>query len=58
MEKISTNQTLLSASILARGFVDDPMWKFILPRSQNRLEILAAMFEVFVDDGIKRVKCC
>ena len=54
MQKISTDRTLLAASILARGFVDDPMWKFILPRSQNRLQILTAMFEVFVDDGIKR----
>ena len=53
MQKISANQILLAASILARGFVDDPMWTFILPESQ-RLQILTAMFEVFVDDGIKR----
>lgn len=54
MQKISTDRTLLAANILARGFVDDPMWKFILPKTQNRLQILTAMFEVFVDDGIKR----
>lgn len=54
MPKISANQTLLAANILAQGFVDDPMWKFILPKPQNRLQILTAMFEIFVDDGIKR----
>lgn len=30
------------------------MWSFILPESQNRLQTLTAMFEVFVDDGSKR----
>lgn len=55
MPKIS-GKRILAANILARGFVDDPMWKFILPKSQSRLQILTAMFEVFVDDGIKRGK--
>lgn len=54
MLKISANQALIAVNILAQGFVEDPMWKFILPRSQNRLQILKAMFEVFVEDGIKR----
>ena len=54
MLKISANQALIAANILAQGFVDDPIWKFILPKPQNRLQILTAMFKVFVDDGIKR----
>lgn len=43
MPKISANQILLAANILAQGFVDDPMWKFILPKPQNRLQILTTM---------------
>lgn len=54
MLKISANQALIAAKILAQSFFDDPMWKFILPNPENRLQILTAMFEVFVDDGIKR----
>lgn len=55
MPKISDNR-ILAANILAQGFVDDPMWKFILPKSQSRLQILMAMFEIFINDGIKRGK--
>ena len=53
MLRITEQQKQLTASILAQGFFDDPMWKFILPKSQ-RLQILTAMFEVFVDNGFKR----
>lgn len=54
MLRITERQRQLAADILARGFFDDPMWSFILPTPQNRLQVLTAMFEVFVQDGINR----
>ena len=55
MLRIKEKQRHLTANILAQGFLDEPMWSFILPESQ-RLQTLIAMFEVFVDDGIERGK--
>jgi ribosomal protein S18 acetylase RimI-like enzyme len=52
--RISEHQIPTAAKILARGFVDDPMFCFIFPKSETRLQALEAFFELFVADGIKR----
>ncbi|NJN85943.1 MAG: GNAT family N-acetyltransferase [Leptolyngbyaceae cyanobacterium SL_7_1] len=44
------------AAILARAFVDDPMFEFIFPDDSIRLQTLMAFFQPFVADGIKRGK--
>lgn len=42
------------AAILARAFVDDPMFEFIFPDNTTRLQTLMAFFQPFVADGINR----
>ncbi|WP_017316599.1 GNAT family N-acetyltransferase [Mastigocladopsis repens] len=54
MLRFSQEQTQKAAKILARGFIDDPTFSFILPQSETRLEALTAFFQLFVADGIKR----
>ncbi|MGA7932547.1 MAG: GNAT family N-acetyltransferase [Kovacikia sp.] len=44
------------AAILARAFVDDPMFEFIFPDDSIRLQTLMAFFQPFVADGINRGK--
>ncbi|MDX2229790.1 MAG: GNAT family N-acetyltransferase [Leptolyngbyaceae cyanobacterium bins.349] len=44
------------AAILARAFVDDPMFEFIFPDDTTRLQTLMAFFRPFVADGINRGK--
>ncbi|MDX2272789.1 MAG: GNAT family N-acetyltransferase [Cyanobacteriota bacterium] len=42
------------AAILARAFVDDPMFEFLFPDDSIRLQTLMAFFQPFVADGINR----
>jgi ribosomal protein S18 acetylase RimI-like enzyme len=41
-------------AILARAFVDDPMFEFTFPDPTTRLQALTAFFQPFVVDGNKR----
>jgi ribosomal protein S18 acetylase RimI-like enzyme len=56
MLRSSSMQTQTGAKILAQGFFDDPMFAFIFPQFETRLEALTAFFQLFVADGIKRGK--
>lgn len=37
-----------------RGFFDDPMFRYLFPDHESRLEIMTAFFPPLVHDGIKR----
>jgi GNAT superfamily N-acetyltransferase len=52
--KLVPDQLLTAAAILARSFVDDPMFEFIFPRRDMRLQALTAFFRPFVADGLQR----
>lgn len=52
----SIEQIQSVAVILAKAFVDDPMFEFIFPDDSTRLQALMAFFQPFVADGIKRGK--
>ena len=54
MLKVSQAKIQLAAEILARGFFDDPMFSFIFPETENRLDALAAFFQVFLADTVPR----
>lgn len=52
--KLSEHQTSTAAAILARSFVDDPMFDLIFPQWDTRLQALTAFFRPFVIDGLRR----
>lgn len=52
--KITEKQISTAASILAQGFVDDPIFSYIFPESESRLQALTALFPLFVTDGVQR----
>jgi GNAT superfamily N-acetyltransferase len=52
--KITEQQISTAASILALGFVDDPIFSYIFPESESRLQALTALFPLFVTDGVQR----
>ena len=54
MLKVSQTTIPLAAKILARGFFDDPLLSFIFPKTGNRLDALAAFFQVFLADTVQR----
>lgn len=54
MLKVSQAEIPLAANILARGFFDDPMFSFIFLEPKNRLDALAAFFQVFLADTVRR----
>ncbi|MBE9043398.1 GNAT family N-acetyltransferase [Pleurocapsales cyanobacterium LEGE 10410] len=54
MLKVSQATIPLAAQILCRGFVDDPMLSFIFLETENKLDALAAFFQVFLADTVRR----
>ena len=56
MLKVSQAEIPLAAQILARGFFDDPMFSFVFLEPQNRRDALAAFFQVFLADTVRRGK--
>lgn len=54
MLKVSQATIPQAAQILARGFFDDPMFSSLFPEQNNRLDALAAFFEVFLGDSVRR----
>ena len=52
--RISEQQIQKIAKILAQAFVEDPMFSFIFPKSETRLQALNACFQPFVADGVSR----
>lgn len=49
-----TGQIPTVAATLASSFVDDPMFHFIFPQRELRLQALTAFFRPFVADGLQR----
>jgi hypothetical protein len=54
--RISQEKIQTVATILARGFVDDPMFEFTFPGRDTRLQALTAFFQPFIVDSMKRGK--